>query len=70
MEILRRNCPPGAVVLDPFCGSGTVPVAALRSGRHYVGCELDPQTHAFTVDRVSKERVRLAAAAAAQGMEE
>jgi modification methylase len=29
------------VVLDPFMGSGQTAIAALKSGRHYVGYELD-----------------------------
>ncbi|MEZ0396458.1 MAG: site-specific DNA-methyltransferase [Anaerolineales bacterium] len=31
----------GEVVLDPFMGSGQTALAALRSGRHYVGYEVD-----------------------------
>ena len=27
----------GDIVLDPFCGSGTTCIAALRSGRHFIG---------------------------------
>ena len=33
--------PLGAVVLDPFCGSGTVPLACAQTGRHHVGIELE-----------------------------
>lgn len=32
----------GDVVLDPFVGTGTTLVAALRAGRSSVGVEIDP----------------------------
>lgn len=32
----------GDTVVDPFCGSGTTMVAALRSGRNSIGVEIDP----------------------------
>ena len=36
------GCPVGGVVLDPFCGSGTTLLVALRHGRRGVGIELNP----------------------------
>jgi DNA modification methylase len=36
---LRYLCPPGGAVLDPFAGSGTTGVAALRQGKTFVGIE-------------------------------
>lgn len=33
----------GDWVLDPFCGTGTTMVAALRSGRNSIGVEIDPE---------------------------
>ena len=33
----------GDVVLDPFMGSGTTAVAAVNTGRHYVGYDTDPE---------------------------
>jgi DNA modification methylase len=44
----------GDVVLDPFCGSGTTCVAALRSGRHYVGYEIDPDYLRLAEERLDK----------------
>lgn len=43
---------PGAIVLDPFAGSGTTCVAAKNLGRHYIGIEINEKY----VD-VSKERL-------------
>jgi site-specific DNA-methyltransferase (adenine-specific) len=34
---------PGDLVLDPFAGSGSTGVAALRLGRRFLGCEVDPR---------------------------
>lgn len=33
----------GDTVLDPFCGSGTTMIAALRAGRNSIGVEIDPE---------------------------
>jgi site-specific DNA-methyltransferase (adenine-specific) len=30
------------IVLDPFCGSGTTCLAALKNGRHYIGYDIEP----------------------------
>lgn len=39
----RYLCPPGGRVLDPFCGSGTVGLAALAHGAEFVGIERVPE---------------------------
>jgi len=36
---VRYICPPGGVVLDPFAGSGTVGLAAMKTGRKFIGFE-------------------------------
>ena len=39
------------IVLDPFCGSGTILIAAERTGRHARAIELDPQYVDVSVNR-------------------
>jgi site-specific DNA-methyltransferase (cytosine-N4-specific) len=33
----------GDTILDPFIGSGTTAIQAVRLHRHYLGCELNPE---------------------------
>jgi len=40
------------VVLDPFCGSGSTAVAAVRTGRHYLGFDTDPAYLAVAAARI------------------
>ena len=42
-RVILASSRPGALVLDPFCGSGTTGVAALELGRMFVGIEQDPE---------------------------
>jgi len=44
----------GDVVLDPFCGSGTVAIACRQTGRHYVCIELDQDYCDVANNRVSE----------------
>jgi site-specific DNA-methyltransferase (adenine-specific) len=45
---------PGDVVLDPFMGSGSTAVAAVRTGRHYVGYELSEAYCALAAKRLAE----------------
>lgn len=44
----------GDLVLDPFCGSGTTCVVAKKTGRNWIGIELDDGFHATAVERVNR----------------
>ncbi|MDA8047774.1 MAG: site-specific DNA-methyltransferase, partial [Actinomycetota bacterium] len=49
----------GDLVLDPFAGSGTTAVAAVRACRHFVGYDLDESYVSLAETRVADERQRL-----------
>ncbi len=44
----------GDVVLDPFCGSGTTCLSALKSGRHYIGYDIEAEYIKLANDRISQ----------------
>jgi DNA modification methylase len=44
----------GDTILDPFTGSGTVAVIALRYGRNFVGTELNPEYARIAEERITK----------------
>ncbi len=54
--IIAELTGPGSMVLDPFCGSGTVIVEARLAGRSSIGSDLSPV--AIELTRVKSERVR------------
>jgi site-specific DNA-methyltransferase (adenine-specific) len=50
---------PGELVLDPFCGSGTTPLAAKELNREWVGVELNPKYCAIAEGRLSQDVLKL-----------
>lgn len=53
MHYIENSTDPGDLVLDPFMGSGSTGVAALRLGRRFVGVELDPKHYATAARRIA-----------------
>lgn len=45
----------GQTILDPFMGSGTTGVAYVRTGRKFIGIEIDPGYFAIARKRIEKE---------------
>ena len=58
--LVRAGAPRDAIVLDPFCGSGTTCLAAHSLGRRYIGIDISPDAV-----RIARERLTGSAASAA-----
>lgn len=52
MRELVKIAPPGGLVIDPFAGSGTTGVAALREGRRFWGVEKTAEYAAIATARL------------------
>lgn len=52
--LIRTYTNPGDVVLDNTMGSGTTGVAAIQSGRRFIGIERDPDYFAICQKRISE----------------
>lgn len=55
----KAKVPEGATVLDPYMGSGSTIIAAIRTGRRAIGIELDPAHYANAVQRITNELSQL-----------
>ena len=55
-ELIEKHSNEGDLVLDCFLGSGTTAVAALRTKRNFVGCEIDRGTYIKMVGRIEEYR--------------
>lgn len=54
-RILLSSSNEGDVVLDPFNGSGSTGIAALRLGRKYIGIEISEEYLDLTINRLQDE---------------
>jgi DNA modification methylase len=50
-DLIQNSTRPGDTVLDPFMGSGTTAVAAIRNDREYVGFEVDGENYRDVIER-------------------
>lgn len=51
---IENHTRPGDLVVDPFTGRGWAGVASLRTGRRFIGSELDPHWYSLAKERLTK----------------
>lgn len=54
MAAMCEICEPQGLVLDPFMGSGTTGVAAVQSGRRFIGCEQSEEYFEIACRRIEQ----------------
>lgn len=59
----------GDLVLDPFAGSGTVGIVALRHGRNFLGVEINPEYAVMAERRIGTMEVQIDFALPSQSVE-
>lgn len=59
MRALARVCPDHGVIFDPFAGSGTTGVAALKEGRRFLGIEREAAYVEIARKRIADARAQL-----------
>ena len=55
LQLVELFTDPGDLIIDPFAGSGTTGVAALRLGRRFIGIEANTEYHALATERLESE---------------
>jgi len=50
---------PSPVIFDPYMGTGTVAVVALKYGHHFYGCDISPEYVKLANERIEKTRLEL-----------
>jgi adenine-specific DNA-methyltransferase len=56
-HVVTASSRPGAVVLDPFMGGGSLGAVCRDAGRRYIGIEMDPHWYAVATRRVAQALV-------------
>jgi DNA modification methylase len=53
-RIITSSCPPGGIVLDPFCGCGTAIAVAQKTDREWIGIDISPTAVGIMERRMEK----------------
>lgn len=51
--LIENSTDPGDLVIDPFMGSGSTGIAAIQTGRKFIGIEIDPDMFQIATERIA-----------------
>lgn len=54
IKLVKAFSEPDALVLDPFLGSGTTAIACKKTGRNFIGIDINPDYCEYAKKRISK----------------
>lgn len=57
--LIQISSKPGDIVFDPFLGSGSTAVAAIQTGRAYLGSEIDASHYQLAQQRIASAREKI-----------
>ena len=58
-QLILASSQMGGVVFDPFMGSGTTAIAAIREKRNFIGFELNKEYYDKACKRIKLEQAQL-----------
>ena len=58
-QLILASTKEGDVILDPFIGSGTTAIAAIKEKRHFIGMELNKEYYDIACERIKKEKAEV-----------
>ena len=67
-RIIKASSNEGDLVLDPFCGCATTPIAAEKMGRQWVGMDIWDGAHEIVLNRLESEGLAIPRAGGGGGM--
>ena len=57
-KLINKSVPVGGVVLDPFCGSASTGEACMKSGRGFIGIEMEEKFYAIAQRRIAEAQAQ------------
>ena len=57
--VVERITNEGDTILDPFMGSGTTGVAAVQTGRNFIGIEIEPKYYEIAEKRIAEAQLQM-----------